>query len=656
MYVLDFVDYFEDTFIGRVIRNNSRRAPRFSVNMWNCFSRLDEELPRTNNSSEGWNRAIKNSARENPSIYESIADSRIEQHSNLILAEQLEAVGSVIVLALIPVYITSSHLAVSYQDKTRPFQSVSQFSAISKRSITSCVDPVDSTTFPVLQNFIRDKLTKWTKLPMSVQVIVDEAYVDNSNQTLFMIGKYVFSSFCKDACQNKAMNSMLQINGHMQTLNNLSISNLNENIAFNVNKNFKNVNLLSLSFVENQLQDPIDFIFGIQLERNLGLQRKRRQTHNTSEQESSYKLIQQMLSLTNKVKNVPFIVVDNRLTQMTVDSQLTVTVRLQYPIYCSTLCLEESVTDLYATLLGYSKINEFTSTRGITKYKITKLDLEGIGESVPVSLFTLRYSIENTPNITEGPITDEASLVNIKNGIKDSMNSTIEIEVIKASFASPENSSQNHNRRRRMVRWVLIVVIRFVVVFSCDRRSQQNTFIPIISNIRSPTPPFLINSITIIVLKPIICEYIRQTKPTLILTTTAAPTTTITHAISTTPYQLTTTDNTEITTTVTSTRSQQNGTSAIQNSSTSNEPVTITGDSTATTINPSTITSNEPVTITGDSTAATINPSTITSNEPTTIPGDSTATTINPSTITSNEPSTITGDSTATTNNPSTTA
>ncbi|CAF4086659.1 unnamed protein product, partial [Rotaria magnacalcarata] len=91
MYVLDFVDYFEDTFIGRVIRNNRRRAPRFSVNMWNCFSRLDEELPQKNNSSEGWNRAIKNSARENPSIYESIADSRIEQHSNLILAEQLEA-------------------------------------------------------------------------------------------------------------------------------------------------------------------------------------------------------------------------------------------------------------------------------------------------------------------------------------------------------------------------------------------------------------------------------------------------------------------------------------------------------------------------------------------------------------------------------------
>ncbi|CAF4017071.1 unnamed protein product, partial [Rotaria sp. Silwood1] len=52
VYVLDFVDYFEDTFIGRAIH---------------------KELPRTNNSSEGWNRAIKNSARENPSIYDSIA-------------------------------------------------------------------------------------------------------------------------------------------------------------------------------------------------------------------------------------------------------------------------------------------------------------------------------------------------------------------------------------------------------------------------------------------------------------------------------------------------------------------------------------------------------------------------------------------------------
>ncbi|CAF2617287.1 unnamed protein product [Rotaria sp. Silwood2] len=89
--IANFVDYFEDTFIGRLIRNNRRRAARFSINMWNCFSRLAEDLPRTNNSSEGWNRAIKNSARENPSIYESIIDLKMEQHANLITAEQLQA-------------------------------------------------------------------------------------------------------------------------------------------------------------------------------------------------------------------------------------------------------------------------------------------------------------------------------------------------------------------------------------------------------------------------------------------------------------------------------------------------------------------------------------------------------------------------------------
>ena len=46
-------------FIGRLIRNNRRRLARFSISMWNCFSRLDQELPRTNNSSEGWNPAVR---------------------------------------------------------------------------------------------------------------------------------------------------------------------------------------------------------------------------------------------------------------------------------------------------------------------------------------------------------------------------------------------------------------------------------------------------------------------------------------------------------------------------------------------------------------------------------------------------------------------
>ncbi|CAF1667822.1 unnamed protein product, partial [Didymodactylos carnosus] len=86
-----FVDYFEDNYIGRRICNNRRRVPRFPITLWSCFSRLDQQLPRTNNSSEGWHHALKNSVRINPSIYESIKDLQVEQHANLIMAKKLEA-------------------------------------------------------------------------------------------------------------------------------------------------------------------------------------------------------------------------------------------------------------------------------------------------------------------------------------------------------------------------------------------------------------------------------------------------------------------------------------------------------------------------------------------------------------------------------------
>ncbi|CAF0775449.1 unnamed protein product [Adineta steineri] len=36
----EFVDYYEDVYIGRTIRNNRRRAPRFTIPMWNCFARF----------------------------------------------------------------------------------------------------------------------------------------------------------------------------------------------------------------------------------------------------------------------------------------------------------------------------------------------------------------------------------------------------------------------------------------------------------------------------------------------------------------------------------------------------------------------------------------------------------------------------------------
>ncbi|CAF4772830.1 unnamed protein product [Rotaria socialis] len=59
--------------------------------IWSCFSRLDNQLPRTNNSNEDWHRAVQHSVRLNPSIYESIKDLQMEQHATLVMAEQLQA-------------------------------------------------------------------------------------------------------------------------------------------------------------------------------------------------------------------------------------------------------------------------------------------------------------------------------------------------------------------------------------------------------------------------------------------------------------------------------------------------------------------------------------------------------------------------------------
>ena len=43
-------------YAGRFRRNAARRPPVFPVNLWNMFHRTDAELPRINNSIEGWHR------------------------------------------------------------------------------------------------------------------------------------------------------------------------------------------------------------------------------------------------------------------------------------------------------------------------------------------------------------------------------------------------------------------------------------------------------------------------------------------------------------------------------------------------------------------------------------------------------------------------
>ena len=47
------MDYIEETYIG-MVRRGQRRRPRYAYSMWGVYDRVQDNLPRTNNSVEGW--------------------------------------------------------------------------------------------------------------------------------------------------------------------------------------------------------------------------------------------------------------------------------------------------------------------------------------------------------------------------------------------------------------------------------------------------------------------------------------------------------------------------------------------------------------------------------------------------------------------------
>ena len=55
----DILNYFEDTYIGRLRRNGRRDAPLFPGEMWNMYNRTRNHLPRTNNNVEGWHNGLQ---------------------------------------------------------------------------------------------------------------------------------------------------------------------------------------------------------------------------------------------------------------------------------------------------------------------------------------------------------------------------------------------------------------------------------------------------------------------------------------------------------------------------------------------------------------------------------------------------------------------
>ena len=52
------INYFEDTYIGHLLRRR-RATPMYHTQIWNVHSRVVNDLPRTNNGVEGWNRKMQ---------------------------------------------------------------------------------------------------------------------------------------------------------------------------------------------------------------------------------------------------------------------------------------------------------------------------------------------------------------------------------------------------------------------------------------------------------------------------------------------------------------------------------------------------------------------------------------------------------------------
>ena len=88
-YLQPIIDYFEDTWIGRIDRRNRRRQPLFPISLWNCHEAAKSGLPRTNNSVEGWHRGFNQLlGSSHPTIWKFIEDLHKQQSLNEVIIEQ----------------------------------------------------------------------------------------------------------------------------------------------------------------------------------------------------------------------------------------------------------------------------------------------------------------------------------------------------------------------------------------------------------------------------------------------------------------------------------------------------------------------------------------------------------------------------------------
>ena len=58
---LNVAKYFEETYIGKRLPDQSRRVPQPPTRIWNMYQRVLQQLARTTNSVEGWHNAFQTS-------------------------------------------------------------------------------------------------------------------------------------------------------------------------------------------------------------------------------------------------------------------------------------------------------------------------------------------------------------------------------------------------------------------------------------------------------------------------------------------------------------------------------------------------------------------------------------------------------------------
>nr|AGQ20118.1 AsIV-cont00009-ORF1 [Apophua simplicipes ichnovirus] len=78
------LEYAETTWLGTPKRRNrGQKPPMFSIEMWNHYSSVVNDEPRTNNHAEGWFRKMSSQAQKSNSTIWTILDSIIEEQGSV---------------------------------------------------------------------------------------------------------------------------------------------------------------------------------------------------------------------------------------------------------------------------------------------------------------------------------------------------------------------------------------------------------------------------------------------------------------------------------------------------------------------------------------------------------------------------------------------